>query len=243
MNSKRFCQALAAAFVLAAMPTAAEDGWRWVAAPYLWGASVKTDLNEDAPPIGNESQFGDIISKIDMAFQFHLEGQGDRIGVFADTTYLSLSDSNTRTGYSSDASLQTTLVEAGGVWNIHPERFDGWDILFGARYIKADFDADLVPTVNLLPAVNLRLEETYTDALLGVRHTAQLSEQWQLISRLDAAWGQSEGAVNASLMAGYRFEKGSLLFGYRYLDMELSERGRSLEVTMSGPVVAFAFGL
>lgn len=246
MKAKPIRRALPAALLMLLLPVSqasADEGWQWVVAPYLWGSSVKTDLNEDAPPVGSEADFNDIISKLDMAFQMRVEGQGNRFGAFADMTYLSLSDTASPAAFTADASFETTIIEAGGVWNVRPERYEGLDVLFGLRYVKADLDADLDPTNPLLPDVSTGLEQTYVDGLLGVRYTARLSESWRLITRVDGAWGDSDGAVNASLMAAYRMKKGSLMFGYRYMDMELGDDGRSLDVTMSGPVVAFAFGL
>lgn len=235
---------LALALLPAAQARAqADEGWQWVSAPYLWGSSITTDLNEDAPPVGSETRFTDIISKLDLAFQMRVEGQGERFGAFGDFTYISLSDDNTGSSFSTDASLENTLVEAGGVWNVSPERYRGLDVLVGIRYIKADLDVDITPVDPAQPPVATGLEKSFTDGMAGVRYTAALSDRWNLITRVDGSWGQSDGTLNASLMAGYRMEKGSLLFGYRYLDMELGERGRSVDVTMHGPVVAFAFGL
>lgn len=239
-------RALLPALALALVPTQkaqAEEGWQWVAAPYLWGSSIKTDLNEDAPPVGDETTFGDVISKLDMAFQMRVEGQGDRFGAFGDFTYISLSDSKGGAAFDTDASIETTMIDAGGVWNVSPERYDGLDVLVGLRYIKADFDLDIDPVNSALPSASTGMEESFTDGLVGLRYTAPLAERWKLISRVDGSWGQSDGTVNASLMAGYQMEKGSLMFGYRYMDMELGQNGRSLDVTMSGPVVAFAFDL
>ena len=246
MNAKKLLAALLPVAMLSLLPAAdarAEEAWDWTVAPYLWGSSIKTDLNEEVAPFSSETYFSDIVSKIDMAFQMHVEGQGDRFGVFGDATYLSLSDSGSRTLFDSDASMQTTLLEAGGVWNVEPERYEGLDLLFGVRYAKVDLDAELDPTNPVLPTVGLGFEETFTDALLGVRYTARLSDKWTLISRVDGSFGQTDGTWNASMMAGYRMSKGSLMFGYRHMDLELGGSDRSLDVTMSGPVVAFAFGL
>lgn len=246
MNAKKMLAALLPVAMLTLLPAAqahADDAWDWTVAPYLWASSIKTDLNEDVAPLSSETYFSDIVSKIDMAFQIHVEGQGDRFGVFGDATFLSLSDSGSRDLYESDASLETTVLEAGGVWNVQPERYEGLDLLFGVRYAKVDLDAELDPTNPVLPTVGLGFEETFTDALLGVRYTARLSDKWTLISRVDGSFGQTDGTWNASMMAGYRMSKGSLMFGYRHMDLELGGSGRSLDVTMSGPVVAFAFGL
>lgn len=244
--NKTILRVLLPALALGLLPAAqarADEGWQWVSAPYLWGSSIKTDLNEDAPPIGNETSFGDVISKLDMAFQMRVEGQGERFGAFGDFTYISLSDGNSGAAFDTDGSLETTVIEAGGVWNVSPERYQGLDVLVGLRYIKADLDVEIDPVNSAQASVTTGMEKSFTDGMVGLRYTAPLSDRWNLITRVDGSWGQSDGTVNASLMAGYKMEKGSLMFGYRYMDMELGESGRSVDVTMSGPVIAFAFGL
>jgi hypothetical protein len=49
------------------------EGWDWMVAPYLWAASIRTDVNAEAPPAGTDSAFSDVIDKIDGAFMARLE--------------------------------------------------------------------------------------------------------------------------------------------------------------------------
>lgn len=237
---------LALAIVPSANVQASEgDGWKWVSAPYLWMSSIKNDLNEDSEPVPSETQFSDVISKLDMAFQGHFEGQGERFGAFLDVTYIALSDDRKGNIYSTEAALDTTMTEVAAVWNVEPARYEGLDVFAGVRHINADLSVDFDPVNGgpIFPSVSVGFDQSYSDFMLGARYTAQLSDKWNLITRVDGSWGDTDGVFNTSVMVGRKFEKGTLILGYRYMDIELGENGQSVDVTMQGPLLAFAFGL
>jgi hypothetical protein len=232
------------AALLAACPLSAAHAsqWQWVMAPYLWGASVSTDLREDAPPVGSDASFSDLISKLDLAFQGHVEGQGDRFGAFADLTYLDLSDDHDFTGGTAHTSLNTTITEVAAVWNVEPARYEGLDVFFGVRHIVADADVEF-DLAGPLPDPTVGMDQSYTDAMVGARYSAKLSEKWRLILRADGSWGDTEGTFNTSVLMGRKFSKGTLLFGYRYMNADIEEAGTDIDLTMHGPMFAYAFGL
>lgn len=223
-------------------PAESSEGWSWIAAPYLWATSVKTNLRDDAPPAGGDTEFPDILSKIDMALQLHVEGQGDRFGVFGDVTYLSLSDDATHANSTSESSLDVSLIELAGVWNVQPERYDGLDFFAGVRYLGTKADIRIDPTNPVIPTFEPNVDVGLTDFMVGARYNATLSERWGATFRLDGSTGDTEGTLNASALLRYRMSNGSWIFGYRYMDVELGEGDRSLDLTMSGPIVAYSFG-
>lgn len=247
-NHKKTRLAALALLALAAAPaanaqSAPEEGWQWVAAPYLWMSSIGTDLREDAEPVPSQTSFSDVVSKLDMAFQMHVEGQGDRFGVLADVTYIALSDERDNNVFGTDAALDTTITEVAGVWNVSPERYEGLDVIFGVRHINADLSVAFESNGPPFPATTVGFDQSYTDAMVGVRYSAKLSEKWGLIGRLDGGFGDTDGTTNASVMLTRKMSKGSLVLGYRYMNLELGDNGRSVDVTMQGPMLAFAFGL
>ena len=219
------------------------DSWDWVVAPYLWASSIDTNLKkEGAPVVGSETEFNDIVSKLDMAFQIHVEGQGERFGVFADLTYLALSDSKDRTIYSSNASLDTTFFEAAGVWNVDSARYEGLDLFAGLRHIQAGIDLEIDPVNPMEPTVNLNLDKSFSDFMVGARYNATLSDRWGLTLRADGGWGDTERDYSVSAMLRYKMRKGSLIMGYRYMDLQVAGNNQVIDMAMQGPVVAFAFG-
>lgn len=238
--------ALAAMLGLAASPvlaqeTSGEEGWDWVVAPYLWASTIGVDLRRDLPPVENETRFNDIVSKIDMAFLMHVEGQGDRFGVFGDITYLSLSDDKTHPRYRAEADVDATIFELAGVWNVAPERFHGFDLYGGLRYYSVDLGVALDPTNPALAGVGIGLDKSYSDFLFGGRYNARLAERWGLTLRADGSWGDTDGSYSASAMFSYHMKRGSWLFGYRHMEVELPTVGQSVDLSLSGPVFAYAF--
>lgn len=238
-----------ALLALAAAPaaqagTSSDSGWQWVSAPYLWMASQTTDASEDAEPVPNETSFSSIIDKLDFAFQGHVEGQGERFGVFADVTYIALSDNKSFTRFDTNASMDTTLTEVAGVWNVEPERYEGLDLFLGVRHLVADFTLTIKPAAGqTFPQAEVGFDQSYSDAMAGLRYTARLNDKWSVITRADYGWGDTDGTVNASVMFGRKLGAGSLMLGYRYLDIEASKGTTDIDVTMQGPVLAYAFGL
>jgi hypothetical protein len=237
-------EATATAEPTAESSSTSNEGWSWTVAPYLWATSISTNLKkEGAPEFGTESEFDDLLSKLDMAFQLHVEGQGDRFGAFADITYIALSDSKDRPVYTADTSLDTKLIEVAGVWNVDPERFEGLDLFAGVRHIQAGTDVELVPVNPLLSTANLKFDQSFTDFMAGARYNATLSERWGLTLRADGGWGDTETDYSVSALLRYKMSKGSMILGYRYMELGVAGDSQDLDLTLQGPVLAFAFGL
>lgn len=219
------------------------DGWDWMIAPYGWMASIRTDLETTTPPSSSsaDSKFDDIVDKLDGAFQAHVEGQGDRFGVFADFTYLGLADEGNRPRFHTESDLDTRLFEVAAVWNPGAGRFQGLDLFGGLRYIDIDLTAQLEPENPLFPTVRIDANKTYSDLMLGARYTWAMSDRWGMTLRGDGSWGDTEGTWNASAVVQYRTQRGAWLFGYRYLDAELESGNSNTRITMYGPQVGYGF--
>lgn len=216
------------------------QGWDWAVSPYLWATSISSNIKKDgAPPVGSDADFDDIISKIDMAFQIHVEGQGDRFGAFADFTYLALSDSSERPAFTSDASLDTKIVEAAVVWNVEPTRFEGVDVFAGMRHLQVGTDVELDPVDPVRPNINLKMDQSFTDFMVGVRYNATLSDRWGLTLRADGGWGDTESDYSVSALMRYQLKSGSMVFGYRYMEIDVRGDSQKASLAMQGPVIAF----
>ena len=218
-------------------------GWDWMVAPYLWATDIGVDLDTRFPRVSGSTDvsFGDIIDKLDGAFQIHAEGQGDSFGGFADLTYLSVSDSTDRPRVRTESELDTVLFELAAVWSPGEERFRGVDVFAGLRYLDMDVTTDLIPANPSLPSVRVDSGDSFSDFLLGVRYTWALSERWGLTLRGDGSWGDTDGTWNASAIAQYRTSNGAWLFGYRYLDIEIEKGDARSNITISGPGVGYGF--
>jgi hypothetical protein len=239
--------AATATAVVAATPTPeSESGsgsghaWDWAVTPYLWATSISSNIKKDgAPPVGTDADFDDILSKLDMAFQIHVEGQGDRFGVFADYTYIALSDSNERPAFTSEGSLDTSIFEAAAVWNVEPTRFEGVDVFAGVRHLQVGTDVELDPVDPARPNINLKMDQSFTDFMVGARYNATLSDRWGLTLRADGGWGDTESDYSVSALLRYQLKKGTMVFGYRYMEIGVRGDAQKVDLAMQGPIIAF----
>jgi hypothetical protein len=216
-------------------------GWDWMVAPYLWAASVGTDVRTDVPPDGGETNFSDIIDKLDGAFQMRLEGRGDHFGVLADLTFVALGDENDHPRSHTEADLDMWLIEAAALWSPGNERDRGLDLFGGLRYIDVDLSVDVDPINPLVETFTVGNNKSYSDLMVGARYTWAMSQRWGLTLRGDGSFGETEGTWNASVFGQYRTKNGGWLFGYRYLSVEIETGDSNTEIMMSGPVIGYAF--
>ena len=223
----------------------AQDRWNWIVAPYVWAVDISTDL-ETPPPasaaITRRLSFGDVVDKLDGAFQMHAEGQGEHFGVFADFTYLGLSQDSSRRLFEAESDLDTRLFEAAAVWSPGGQRFTGGEVFAGLRYLDLDIASTITPTGPLgVPQMRVDLDESFSDFMLGARYTWSFAERWGLTLRGDGSWGETEGTWNASLIANYRMKSGAWYFGYRYLDVDAQARDVSTDLVVKGPAIGYGF--
>lgn len=237
---------LAALLLLALAPLAQaqEQPWNWMVAPYGWVAGIGTDVAVPAPPPGgnpSDLQFNDVIDLLDGAFQVHAEGQGDQFGMLADFTYLGLADEKEFDRFDSQSDLDTRLFEAAAVWSPGEERFKGFDVFAGLRYIDVDLTVRLDPVNPSFPNTSLDGSRSYADFMLGARYTFDISERFGVTLRGDGSAGDTEGSWNASVMGNYKMKHGAFLFGYRYFSVELGNDTKDIELMVQGPVLGYAW--
>ncbi|MCL1635598.1 hypothetical protein M2650_13300 [Luteimonas sp. SX5] len=234
------CAAMALSF---ATPSQAAEGWDWLVAPYGWAASIGTDLETRTPPstASTDTKFGDIVDKIDGAFQIHIEGQGDHFGVLTDFTYLGLADDRDRPRFKMESDLDTRLFELAAVWSPGEDRYRGAELIAGLRYIDVDLTVQLKPANPVFRDVSVEASQSFSDFMIGGRYTWAFTDRWGLTVRGDGSFGETEGTWNASAVVQYRTGNGAWAFGYRHLDAEFDTGNANTDITMSGPEIGYAF--
>jgi hypothetical protein len=217
------------------------EGWDWLVAPYLWAATIGTDVRAETPPADEETQFSDIIDKLDGAFLLRLEGQGDHFGVFADFIFLGVADDSDRALSHTESDLDTWLIEAAGVWSPGDDRSRGLGLFAGLRYVDVDLTVQVDPINPRFDTATVGTDKSYSDLMVGARYTWAFSERWGLTLRGDGSFGDTEGTWSASAIARYRTGNGGWLFGYRHLSVEIETGDSTTEITMSGPAIGYGF--
>lgn len=234
---------LCAASVSSHAVAAEGDAWSWVVAPYIWGASISTDHSRDVPPSesSSDSSFKNILDKLDGAFMLHVEGQGDHVGVFADYLYLSLGDSRSFNLLRTDSDLDATLFDLAMVWSPSGERFNGFEVFGGLRYIDVDLKIKFEPTNPEFPTLSVNPGESYSDFLLGFRYKWDFGNRWGMTVRADGSWGDTDGTFNTAATLSYAMKNGEWLFGYRYMNADLPTDVSNTDLTLHGPQFGYGF--
>lgn len=220
---------------------AAEPGWSWFGTTYLWAADVTADFDEDAGVGDSTTRFSEILDKTDLSFMGHLEGQGDEVGMQADLLYLALGDSGDLASASIDADVTSTIFDLAMVWSPGEVRFQGFELIAGLRYMSLDFEAEIDPVNPALADRTAGFDRSFTDALVGARYVFPLAEQWSMGLRADASFGDSEGSWSASLNVRREFGHRSLVFGYRFFNVEAKPRDQSFDLQFHGPQIAYGW--
>jgi len=194
---------------------------------------------------GGDTDFNDLVDKIDASFQLHFEGTRDRWGLFADVSYVELSDSETgEQGFTRlDFDIKETVFETGAIYR-PGGRSGRLDLLFGVRLLAVDEDYRF--QIADLPPYGAAIDENYADAMVGARYHIPLSERWLISLRGDVSAGGTDFTWTAQGLVGWRFgaKRNSGVFaGYRYRDMKYT-KADVLETrkTLAGFGLALRFG-
>jgi hypothetical protein len=213
----------------------------------MWATDVSETLLLDGSEVGgDDTEFSDLVDKLDTSLQLRLEGVGERWGVFADVTHIELTDGGEgELGFGRlDVELEETVVEAGLVWR-GAGGPGGLELLLGARYLAVDERYRL--EIGALPdPYQRRLDESYLDALVGARLHAPLSPRWVVSLQGDVSTGGTDLVWTAQGLLGWRFgakRQSAVLAGYRYRELEYGKADvLDVEKTLSGFVLGLKIG-
>ena len=222
-----------------------EKNWDFNLAPlYLWAVSVDGDLTA----MGNNQQvkadFSEIADSLEGIFTVHFEGMHKSgWGFLTDVEYLNLGGQQTTPGplpLTLDVDFTLVMAELAGIYRFKLDD-NALDLIFGIRYYGLDTEIDVV---GIPPRIDK--DKDWTDAMLGVRYILTITDKWDFVARGDIGFGGSDLAWNlAGLFKFQPWKHVSLLFGYRYMDVDYEDgSGTDLfkyDVTMNGPLLGVNF--
>jgi hypothetical protein len=225
-----------------ATPAIAEDPIQWSITPYIWASDTKVDLSFRENAIGGDQvSFKELLDTLDSSFMLHVEGGRGRWSAFGDFTYLEISDSEQRPLVRVDSSSEQMFLDAAvGFWPTGVGQ--GLNLYGGLRY--ASFDDRYRFSASDEPLRERRNNVDYTDVLLGIRYLMPFAERWQLMTRADASFGDTEGTWLVRAQLGYAVGKrrmNQFLFGYEYKAAEYRNGDFTADYSFKGPTVGFNF--
>jgi hypothetical protein len=222
-----------------------EKNWDFNLAPfYLWAVSIDADLTA----MGNNQQlkadFSEIASSLEAIFTVHFEGMHKSgWGFLTDVEYLNLGGQQTTPGplpLTLDVDFTLVMAELAGIYRFNLDD-NVLDLIVGIRYYGLDTEIDVV---GIPPRIDK--DKDWTDAMLGARYIWTITDKWDFIARGDIGFGGSDLAWNLAGLFNYQpWKHVSLLFGYRYMDIDYEDgSGADLfkyDVTMHGPILGVNF--
>jgi hypothetical protein len=227
---------------------AAASDWKWQFTPYAWAANLDVDVEVDDRTVVDEHvPVNDIVDDLDWTVQFRVEGQRGEHGLMLDVFDIRLSDDEDRVAIPTvpgaeivlDSDIDMTIFEVGGIWNPRGDG-EGFGLLYGARIIDQSEEVGVrFEGVPEAPAAQcLSDEETYLDALVGVRYVKRLSRRVATGFRADVSAGgtQLTWSTTGSLSVALgRTDRYSVVTGYRRMSIAFEEANSAqTDMTLSG---------
>lgn len=232
---------LVSASILPATAIAQEsDNWEFRVTPYLWLLGLDGTTAVLGSDVEVDADFGDILDVLNIALSVNMEFSKGDFFVLVDTMYAQLEADMSGPGpgpAGGTVDIDMIIADLTVGYSIH----ENFDLYAGVRY----YDQDISLTPNMLPSQSLG--DSWSDFILGIRGTFEISDKWSFMGKLDAAVsGDTDSSLYFQAVAARHFgENKHLDLGWRYYDVDY-ESGAGLtrfkwDVAHSGPVVGFSW--
>jgi len=247
--------AACATSVLAEEKPAANSGWKFRVAPYMWFLSLEGDATVKGQESDLDLGFSDIWDELNIAGMLTFDARKGKWGIFGDMTAANLGKKKTVGGIRIDPTIKMALLTAGGSYQLGKWKLSDTavtdvpavtvDGMFGIRYTYLDVELDF----KNVPLSDASGDKDWFDPLIGARAFFDLSEHWTLALKgnvggfgvgSDFTWG-AMGTI------GYRFrlfsEKNNAraAAGYRAIYQDYTDGSGDdkfkWDVTFHGPIL------
>lgn len=244
-----------------AQAQAANDTWQWELGVYAWlpaiGATTSFPSGASGPSLDVSAE--DVIESLKMTFMGQVEARKGHWGVWSDLVYADLGGTNrgsrdfTVDGQPVSASaklsldVKSTVWSLAGIYNLTSTQENMTDLLFGGRMLDMEqtLNWSLSSSIPELPMDSGRASVGGTDwdVIVGVkgRYFLGADRKWFLPYYADVGTGQSRLTWQVNAGVGYRFDWGSMLATWRYLDYEFESDDALQSMDMNGVLFGAAF--
>ncbi len=124
-------------------------------------------------------------------------------------------------------------------------RLFDWDRSFitvygGGRYY--DVEAKIEAKGGILPnKIETSTTRSWSDAVFGARWSHDFGRRWNAFVLADYGFGDSESVWQIFGTVGYEFSWGSIVGGYRYMNLDYETDTYKINLSLSGPVLGASF--
>jgi hypothetical protein len=103
-------------------------------------------------------------------------------------------------------------------------------------------EAEIEVSGGLLPGeITASDDLSWSDAVLGARWSHDIGQRWNVSVLADYGFGDSESAWQVFGKVGYAFSWGSILGGYRHMDLDYDTSNSTINLSLSGPFIGASF--
>lgn len=230
------------AFVAHAQPS------QWTVTPYAWiagfdgtvgtfgtGSGLVGRVDVDTSGLSDSIELGGAM--------LHVNWRSGRWTAFGDWTYANVkADAPTpfTVLYSGvDVKVKGNVVQAYGGYELLGARDSHLDVFGGIRYY--DLEAQLGLREGALPGVLLTEDGNWVDGVVGLRWDTRFAGNWEAFASADVGGGGSDVSWQLIGGVGYRFSWGSIVGGWRHLEIDYEKGNFKLDAALSGPFIGAAF--
>lgn len=254
-----------AGLVCAAAPAQAADEWRWDASIYGWVPAIGGTTH--FPPLGGGPNIDvssrEVLDALKMTFMGTLGAKKGPYGLWTDLVYSNLGGSKQGmrdfaigevqlpVGVTGDLSLnvKSTFWTLAGTYEVAATPQYTGDVVVGARMIDMTQTLDWALNGDIgglgLPGRtgSTTVKQRNWDAIVGFKGQASLDAErkWFVPYYLDVGTGQSRLTYQLSAGVGYRFNWGSLVASWRYMDYQMKSGSAIESLSFNGPSIGAAF--
>jgi hypothetical protein len=240
----------AVAAALAALSSPA-PGAEFRITPYGWVAGMDGRIGTSDPGGGGGGTGGRLQATLDSlssnmdlgGFMLNADWRAGRWSVFGDWTYI-----NVESGASAprgllyegvDVRVKGNVVEAALGYAILDSGTSHVDAFAGVRYYGLEGRMSL--REGLLAGRSATESASWADGVVGLRWGARLGEHWDVGLYGDVGAGGSDLTWQAIASIGYRFSWGSVVGGWRYLNVDYDKNKLKIDAAFTGPFIGASF--
>ena len=225
---------------VAAPPVPAADaGWTFRSAPYLWAQGLDGTMGVLGLEGNVDLSFGDILSDLDFAFMGMFEARHGRLGIMADLNYAETSSilgARDILFTGGDFKMKQFLGNVTLSWRVVETPTTTVDLYGGARINWVDIGIGMNTVAG--GRISRSGDETWVDAIAGIRFQTSLGGPWFLRGVGDIGGGSSDLTWQAMGLIGYNInDSTSIGLGYRALSTDYENGGFTYDITASGPML------
>lgn len=227
------------------------EGWAFAVTPYMWMAGVSGTATVNTRVAGQQTQsfaadFNDIFNNLHFAVMGSAEVRYGRFGVLADLIYLDLSEGvSTPRGIfnGGSASMRQTGLGLAALYRVIDEPAGWLDFGAGIRPWWVDTSLNLNPGVAGIGRYASN-NFSWTDPIIAVRGHIRLGSQFGLTAYGDIGGFGAGSRFTYQVLGTVDWTPYPWLAvraGWRQLAFDFENGRGTLDLTMSGPILATTF--